>query len=79
VVSADGNAQSAAMAMEVASSAAKELGERQRLLGELTVNKRLHDELDRAYTDLLTDLKFQLRPELSELASAYLSELTDGR
>ena len=79
VVSADGNAQSAAMAMEVAISAAKELGERQRLLGELTVNKRLHDELDRAYTDLRTDLNFQLRPELSELASAFLSELTDGR
>jgi exonuclease SbcC len=79
VVSADGSAQSAAMAMGVASGAAKELGERQRLLGELTVNKRLHDELDRAYTDLRTDLNFQLRPELSELASAFLSELTDGR
>lgn len=79
VVGADGSAQSAAMAMEVASGAAKELGERQRLLGELTVHKRLHDELDRAYTDLRTDLNFQLRPELSELASAFLSELTDGR
>ena len=49
------------------------------MLGELTVHKRLHDELDRAYTDLRTDLNFQLRPELSELASAFLGELTDGR
>jgi exonuclease SbcC len=79
VVSADGNTQAAVMAMEVASGAAKELAERQRLLGELTVHKRLHDELDRAYTDLRTDLNFQLRPELSELASAFLAELTDGR
>ncbi|MDQ2932576.1 MAG: hypothetical protein M3Y05_17370, partial [Gemmatimonadota bacterium] len=79
VVSADGGAQAAVMAMDIASHAAKELGERQRILSELTVQKRLHDELDRAYTDLRTDLNFQLRPELSELASAFLSELTDGR
>ena len=79
VVSADGNVRAATMAMAVATGAAKELGERQRLLAELTGHKRLHDELDRAYTDLRTDLNFQLRPELSELASAFLSELTDGR
>src|SRR4051812_24824624 len=41
--------------------------------------KRLHDELDRAYSDLRTDLNFQLRPELSEIASAFLDELTDSR
>ena len=41
--------------------------------------KRLHDELDRAYTDLRTDLNVQLRPEMSELASAFLTELTDAR
>ena len=44
-----------------------------------SATKRLHDELDRAYTDLRTDLNFQLRPELSELASAFLTELTDAR
>jgi DNA repair protein SbcC/Rad50 len=79
VVGADGRASSAVLAMDMAAAAARELAERQRLLGELTVHKRLHDELDRAYTDLRTDLNFQLRPELSELASAFLSELTDGR
>lgn len=42
-------------------------------------DRRLHDELDRAYTDLRTDLNFQLRPELSELAGGFLSELTDAR
>jgi exonuclease SbcC len=45
----------------------------------LQTDRRLHDELDRAYSDLRTDLNYQLRPELSELASAFLSELTDAR
>ncbi len=45
----------------------------------LEKDRRLHDELFRAYTDLRTDLNFQLRPEVSELASAFLSELTDAR
>ena len=48
-------------------------------LQKLETDTRLHDELDRAYSDLRTDLNFQLRPELSELASAFLTELTDAR
>ncbi|MBX6332015.1 MAG: SMC family ATPase [Gemmatimonadaceae bacterium] len=76
---AESEVTAAAAALEVAQRAARELAERQRLLGELNARKRLHDELDRAYTDLRTDLNFQLRPELSELASAFLSDLTDGR
>jgi DNA repair protein SbcC/Rad50 len=48
-------------------------------LDQLERQKRLHDELDRAYTDLRTDLNVQLRPEMSELASAFLTELTDAR
>ena len=39
----------------------------------------MHDELDRAFTDLRTDLNFQLRPELAEIASRFLDVLTDGR
>jgi exonuclease SbcC len=46
-----------------------------RLEGE----RRLHEELDRAYTDLRTDLNFQLRPELSDIASQFLNQLSDGR
>ena len=45
----------------------------------LVSERRIHEELDRAFSDLRTDLNFQLRPELSELASAFLSELTDAR
>ena len=79
VVQEESDAQNAAAALEIAQHSARELADRQRLLGDLNGRKRLHDELDRAYTDLRTDLNFQLRPELSELASAFLSDLTDGR
>ena len=41
--------------------------------------RRVHDELDRAYTDLRTDLNVQLRPEMGEIASAFLTELSDSR
>jgi exonuclease SbcC len=79
LVSAEGEVRSAEHALASAQTAAQELAQRQRALAELNTHKRLHDELDRAYTDLRTDLNFQLRPELSELASAFLSEITDGR
>lgn len=42
-------------------------------------DRRLHEELHRAYSDLRTELNFALRPELSELASAFLTDLTDAR
>ena len=45
----------------------------------LQADRKMHDELDRAYSDLRTDLNHQLRPELSELASAFMTELTDHR
>ena len=48
-------------------------------LGKHDPRRPDHDELDRAFSDLRTDLNYQLRPELSELASAFLSELTDAR
>jgi exonuclease SbcC len=40
---------------------------------------RVHDELDDAFGELRTDLNAQLRPDLAELASAFLADLTDGR
>ncbi len=39
----------------------------------------LHQELDRALTDLRTELNTMLRPDLSELASNFLTDLTRGR
>jgi len=79
LAAAESEESSAASALEIARKAMRELEDRQRQLGELNMRKRLHDELDRAYTDLRTDLNFQLRPELSELASAFLADLTDSR
>jgi exonuclease SbcC len=78
-VTAETELASAELAEAQARRAAAELEERQRLLGQLGGRKRLHEELDRAYNDLRNDLNFQLRPELSELASAFLNDLTGGR
>jgi exonuclease SbcC len=66
-------------ALAAAQEATEELKKKVAELDVLQSERRLHDELDRAFSDLRTDLNFQLRPELSELASAFLSELTDAR
>jgi exonuclease SbcC len=66
-------------ALATAQEAAEDLKKKVAELDVLQSDRRLHEELDRAFSDLRTDLNFQLRPELSELASAFLSELTDAR
>lgn len=45
----------------------------------LDADRRLHDELHRAYSELRNDLNFQLRPDISEIASELLRSLTDAR
>jgi exonuclease SbcC len=72
-------ANAARKALETAVTARLEWDKVQVRLENLVVNRRLHDEVDRAYTDLRDDLNIQLRPEVSELASGFLTELTDGR
>jgi exonuclease SbcC len=66
-------------AAERALVAKSELERTQRMLDSLQRDRRLHDELDRALSDLRTDLNFELRPELSDIASSLLAELTDHR
>jgi exonuclease SbcC len=78
-VAAAGESAGAAAAVARAEQARAELALAKGKLDALDRQKRLHDELDRAYTDLRTDLNVQLRPEMSELASAFLTELTDAR
>ncbi|MDB4900008.1 MAG: hypothetical protein JWN53_1816, partial [Gemmatimonadetes bacterium] len=78
-VAGAGEAMAAQAAVTRAEQARAELVLAQSRLATLDRQKRLHDELDRAYTDLRTDLNVQLRPEMSELASAFLTELTDAR
>ncbi len=70
------------IAIESARRAAEARAEHDRLaerVQALERDRRLHDELHRAYSDLRTDLNFQLRPEVSEIASNFLTELTDAR
>lgn len=42
-------------------------------------DRRLHDELHRAYSELRNELNYQLRPEISEIASELLKTITDAR
>jgi DNA repair protein SbcC/Rad50 len=76
---ARGEMDTAGSGVAAARAAREALVAAQVKLDDLMRQRRLHDELDRAYTDLRDDLNFQLRPEVSELASGFLTELTDGR
>jgi exonuclease SbcC len=79
MAAANGELQNAERAVDSATRASQDLQRTQDKLDAMQRDKRLHDELDRAFTDLRTDLNHALRPELSELASAFLAELTDHR
>ncbi|HJR16276.1 MAG TPA: SMC family ATPase [Gemmatimonadales bacterium] len=56
-----------------------ERNERERAATETAGELALHQELDRALTDLRDELNSTLRPDLSELASAFLRDLTNAR
>lgn len=56
--------------------------ERDRRLEAIGTAKRellMNQELDRAFADLRTELNATLRPDLSDLASGFLRDLTSGR
>lgn len=69
----------AAEAVATAERARADLERAREVHARLEGERRVHEELDRAYTDLRTDLNLQLRPELSDLAADFLDVLTDGR
>ena len=52
---------------------------REREIAALKAQHRLHNELDRAFSDLRGELNAAMRPEIAELASGFLADLTDGR
>ncbi|HLZ44200.1 MAG TPA: SMC family ATPase [Gemmatimonadales bacterium] len=58
---------------------ATERAARERTIGERKVELRLHNELDRAFSDLRAELNAAMRPEIGALASGFLSDLTDAR
>jgi exonuclease SbcC len=78
-VAARGDVDLARAALDNAQAQRAEFDRLQGKLDALDRDRRLHDALDRAFSDLRTDLNFALRPEVSELASGFLTELTDGR
>lgn len=79
LVRARGEEEASRMAAEGARRASAELDQMRGRLDALQHRKRMHDELDRAYNDIRTEFNFQLRPEVSEIASGFLAQLTDGR
>ena len=78
-VAANSETASARSALALADQARADLAKNEQQLNELVRDRRLHDELDRAFSDLRTDLNQTLRPEISDLASRFIRELTDGR
>ncbi|MBI3983292.1 MAG: SMC family ATPase [Gemmatimonadetes bacterium] len=76
---ATGDQRAAEAALENVERRRRERAARAERLERLKVEIRLHDELDKGLHDLRTELNARMRPELSEVASALLSDLTDGR
>jgi DNA repair protein SbcC/Rad50 len=71
-----------AAALEAVDAVARrraERAERERAADQAAMDLALHQELDRALTDLRTELNATLRPDLSELASGFIRDLTGGR
>jgi DNA repair protein SbcC/Rad50 len=57
----------------------RERAARERTIAERKGELRVHNELDRAFSDLRAELNAAMRPEIGEVASAFLADLTDGR
>jgi DNA repair protein SbcC/Rad50 len=74
-----GELVSAEGAVKEAARREEERAGRERQIVELKVTLRLHNELDRAFSELRTKLNAEDRPAIAELASSFLADLTDGR
>ena len=79
LVRARGERESAVESLEALMRRREEIAARRREAREVGSELALHQELDRALTDLRTDLNQALRPELSELASSFVRDLTNAR
>jgi DNA repair protein SbcC/Rad50 len=69
----------AAEAVQAVARRREERAQRERDAAATAQDLSMHQELDRALTDLRTELNATLRPDLSELASVFLRDLTNGR
>jgi DNA repair protein SbcC/Rad50 len=79
LVRARGESSAAAEAVDAAVRRRAERVAREREAEAARLELALHQELDRALTELRSDLNATLRPDLSELASGFLRDLTNGR
>ncbi|HUQ20217.1 MAG TPA: SMC family ATPase [Gemmatimonadaceae bacterium] len=66
-------------ALKTALAAGEESRRVQETVAQREGERRLHDELDRAFNEMRAQLNAELRPELSELATGFLRELMDSR
>jgi exonuclease SbcC len=74
-----GEADNARQAADSARQAEREYQKISRTVAEREADYRLHNELDGALGELRRELNDRVRPELSEIASVFVTELTDGR
>ncbi len=79
LASADADQRAAATALELAEQRIRERAERAKSALIVRKDIRLHDELDWGLQDLRAELNASMRPEIADRASAFLSDLTDGR
>jgi exonuclease SbcC len=78
-VRAEDEQRAAQQAHDAVERALAALTERQQRLTTLEYDLRHHNEMDSAVAQLRSELNARVRPELGELASAHLSDITDGR
>jgi exonuclease SbcC len=74
-----GESKAASEGLEAVARRRAERAARERDAATLASALALHQELDRALTDLRTDLNAELRPDLSDLASRFLNDVSNGR
>ncbi|HEX2090799.1 MAG TPA: SMC family ATPase [Longimicrobiaceae bacterium] len=79
VIELGGHVATAEQALQSARRAEAEYHQRAGEVAERETELRYHEELDLAFSELRGELNAQVRPELSEIASAFLAQLTDGR
>ncbi len=79
LVRAKAETAAGAEAIDAVARRRTERAAREREASAAATELALHQELDRALTDLRTELNATLRPDLSELASGFLRDLTNGR
>jgi exonuclease SbcC len=76
---ARGETEAARQATEAARNDEREYKRISQQIAERQAEHRLHNDLDSGLGELRDELNDRVRPELSEIASVLLTELTDGR